>query len=66
MIHMLPLLAVMMVSEHAMLIETCQEDGASATVSPNRDVAYNAIMGLLHAIPSDRDIAILLDSVLAL
>jgi hypothetical protein len=63
---MFPLLALMMVSEHALLIESSHSGVRPTTVSPNSDAAYNAIMGLLHAIPSNHDIALLLDSMLAL
>ena len=66
MIHISPLLALLMLSEHAHVLQQPTEMGDINTVSSESEAAYNAIMGLLHMVPSNFDPALLLDSMLAL
>jgi hypothetical protein len=55
-----------MLSEHSHVIQHPVEMAGPTTVSIESHAAYNAIMGLLHMIPSNFDAALILDSMLAL
>jgi hypothetical protein len=66
MIHIFPLLALLMLSEHAHVLTHPTGMDDIDTVASESDAAYNAIMGLLHMVPSNFDPALMLDSMLAL
>jgi hypothetical protein len=66
MVHILPLLATLMLSEHKHRVQSSLQPETVAAVPSESSASYHGIMGLLHAIPSNHDVTLILNSALTL